>query len=457
MTPKNPFSIPCLSTRKSFDHLIENFPTEVTRSITWNKDGKFPKNLSFRFLILELRPSERSLSRLKKIVKEYPDTEILAFSHDGSPRQAVEAIRAGASNYFSLPDEIDSIRRYLFQSLRNEVRKEEKESFHQRLKSRYDFGNIVGRSPELAEVLATAERVIHSGVSPILIRGETGTGKELLARAIHYNRMSSEDPFVEVNCGAIPGKLLESELFGYEKGAFTDAKSSKMGLFEVAHNGTIFLDEVGQLSPQLQVKLLQALEYRTIRRLGGTKSIPIDVRIIAATNADLEEAIREGNFRTDMFYRLNVVTLTLPPLRERGDDILLLAEHFVDRFVSRYGLGKKKLSARAKKVLIDHSWPGNVRELMNVIERSVILFEGSEIDEKMLLISGTEPKPERDTGAVSRLVIDIPETGVTREAVEKKLVTEILRISNGNKSRAARMLGVTRPTLMSMIRRYGIG
>jgi len=447
----------CICTQKAFHLLKSSLPENVVFRLRWERDLPESLNDECTSVLVESKPRSRSISVLKELVHLNPRVEVVCFSLGGSVRQAVESLKAGASNYFSLPEEIEHLSKHLLLSIRKEKKRVESKRFIDSRKSRYDFHHIIGKSPKLIGVLKEAERVIKTRTSPVLIRGETGTGKELLARAIHYNSARPEEPFVDVNCSAIPDKLLESELFGYERGAFTDAKTTKKGLFEIAHDGTIFLDEIGQLNPSLQVKLLNVIEHRTIRRLGGTETIPVNIRIIAATNMDLEEAIREDRFRRDMYYRLNVVSLTLPPLRERGEDILTLAEHFLNQFVETYDLGKKRLSSGAKKALMAHSWPGNIRELMNTLERAVILFDDDTIDEGMLQFGKVALELDEERNAFSQLIIDIPEEGITRDEVEKILVSEILRLTHGNKSRAARMLGVTRPTLTNMIKRHGLG
>jgi DNA-binding NtrC family response regulator len=446
----------CVCTRKTFQFLKLSLPDQIGSPLWWAKDIPGSLNSECRFILIENEPGSRSVSALKELVHLNPGVEVISFSLKGSFRQAVKLLKIGVSNYFSLPEEIEELGKYLFSSLQKEKNKVESKKFIDRQKSRYDFQHIIGVSPSLLKVLNVAERIIKTRTSPVLIRGETGTGKELLARAIHYNSAQPGEPFVEVNCSAIPGNLLESELFGYEKGAFTDAKVTKKGLFEIAHRGTIFLDEIGQMDPNLQVKLLNVIEYKTIRRLGSTESIPIEIRIIAATNLDLEEAIRENRFRRDMYYRLNVISLTLPPLRDRGEDILSLARFFLDRFTGTYGLGKKKFSAGAKKALMAHDWPGNIRELMNTIERSVVLYDGGVIDADMLQLSEKASEITENSGTLSQLAIDIPDDGVTRDEVEKILVGKILMLTRGNKSKAARMLGVTRPTLLNMIKRHGL-
>ncbi|MFQ6104961.1 MAG: sigma-54 interaction domain-containing protein [Candidatus Glassbacteria bacterium] len=446
----------CVSSAEACEFLRRAFPDKKGLEIKWKKKVPTSIKQSYPILIVEVTPAAGNLNAIRDLSRLHSSSEIFAFSFRGSARIAVESIRNGARDFFSLPDEVESLKKSVFQFLQAETRRARSEEFLNRERSRYDFSKIIGESPRLMEVLDVAEKVIKTRMSPVLIRGETGTGKGLLARAIHYNSVLPEESFVEINCSAIPDTLLESELFGFERGAFTGAVSRKEGLFEVANEGTIFLDEIGHLNPSLQVKLLDAIEYKTIRHLGGTKNIPINPRIIAATSVDLERAMKENNFRRDMYYRLSVVSLTLPPLRERGDDVLLLARHFLREFTGEYGTGSKRFSPRAEKALRAHSWPGNIRELRNTIERAVILSEGKTIrDTDLQFDESGEPglKTARDE---SELVIPISDDGISKDEVEKILVRKILTLAGWNKSKASRMLGVTRPTLVSMMKRYGL-
>jgi DNA-binding NtrC family response regulator len=446
----------CVSSRKAFEFITGSLPEDMDFRVEWCK--ALPKTLSGRYelLLIEIKPATRSLSIVKEVASLGSSAKVLAFSFEGSVRTAVEVMRSGASNFFSLPDEIDLLKQQIILFFQEEQKMRKRDDFLESQKSRYDFSHIIGKCSKLIEVLQIAEKVIKTRVSPVLITGETGTGKGLLARAIHYNSTLRNEPFVEVNCSAIPENLIESELFGYDKGAFTGATSNKKGLFEMADRGTIFLDEIGYLNPTLQVKMLNAIEFKTIRHLGGTETISIDTRIIAATSVDLKKAIIEKKFRKDMYYRLNTVSLTLPPLRDRGDDILILAEYFLNQFNNEYKLGRKKLSPGAKKALMKHSWPGNIRELKNKLERAVILSDRNLIGTGMLRFDEPEPVAADESGHLSQLVIPIHENGVSKEEVERLLVNEILRLSKGNKSKAARMLGVTRPTLINMMKRHGI-
>lgn len=317
------------------------------------------------------------------------------------------------------------------------------------------FKNIVGTSPALLKAVAFAHRVASRPMTTVLLSGETGTGKELFARGIHYAGPKAGEPFVAVNCPAIPPTLLESELFGHERGAFTDARSLKKGLFELAGNGTIFLDEIADLPPDLQPKLLRALEERRVRRLGGFKEIEVTCRVVAGTNRSLEREVSEGKFREDLFYRLNVLRLELPSLRDRGDDISLIAQHFIRQFAKEQGTLAKDLSSKALAVLQAHDWPGNVRELKNVIQRAALLGVRPQIHADDLAITH---RSAGGTGSdvVHGRFITIPNGGISLEAIEAEAIRHTLDITKGNRSAAARTLGISRPTLLRKIRRYGL-
>lgn len=320
-----------------------------------------------------------------------------------------------------------------------------------------DFSAIVGTSPAIRQVIHLMERVVQSKDVSVLIGGETGTGKEIIARAIHDNGSTGNELFVEVNCAAIPEHLLESELFGYEKGAYTGAERTKPGLFELANGGTLLLDEIGYMSMGLQAKLLKAIEDKTFRRLGGEKEIRVRMRIIASTNVDLEMAMRESKFREDLYYRLNEIQVELPPLRERGDDVILLAEHFIEEFAHQYALGKRTLSETSKQLLREYHWPGNVRELRNAIKRAMIMYDAQTLTPDMIPVS------IRSTNSLAKqpwnsgqLIIDIPEEGVTFDEVEKRVVAHVLKMTQWNKNKAARMLQISRPRLLRKIEKYDL-
>jgi transcriptional regulator with PAS, ATPase and Fis domain len=323
----------------------------------------------------------------------------------------------------------------------------------------YDpFATLVGTSQALRDSIDVARRIARRGAANVLLFGETGTGKEVFARAIHYAGPRPSAPFVAINCAAIPPALLESELFGYEKGAFTDAKHTKEGLLELARDGTLFLDEVSSLPLDLQPKLLRVLEERRVRRVGGFSEIEVRCRVIAATNHALESLVQEGSFREDLFYRLNVLRVSIPPLRERKGDVELLAERFLLDGAAAQGLPASRLTPPALELLNRHSWPGNVRELKNVMERALLMSDGRAIEVRHLLLDHREPRAIRDevAGSGAGGLIAIPPEGRSLRAVEAELLKITLRLTSWNKSAAARILGISRPTLHKKLDEYGI-
>ncbi len=325
------------------------------------------------------------------------------------------------------------------------------------LGSEFAFRNVLGRSPQIQRAISLATRVAEHQGTTVLLHGETGTGKELFARGIHYASANGGDPFVAINCSAIPENLLESELFGHEKGAFTDAHTQKRGLLELAGRGTVFLDEVGELPLTLQPKLLRVLEDKRVRRLGGLEEHEIHCRIIAGTNRDLSMSVSDGSFREDLYYRLNVFRIDLPPLRERGRDIEEIACHFVDTMCREQGIAKKELAEDAIALLHAHDWRGNVRELKNAIERAIILSDGPVIGAEHILVqrrssipmSSLSSQPDQVVGS-----IHVPSTGLKLEDAERQLLELTLRLAKNNHTLAARMLGVSRPTIIRKVRKY---
>jgi two-component system response regulator HydG len=356
-------------------------------------------------------------------------------------RIAAAALQSGARDYFALPDDLDLLRRCLERLAREAASRIEAGRFADAERKATGFEAIVGSSPALRHTLDQAARIAPLRDLTVLIGGETGTGKELLARALHYASPRAGDPFVEVNCAAIPANLLESELFGHERGAFTGAVAAKPGLFEIAHGGTLFLDEIATLPLELQPKLLRALETRSIRRVGGQQGRQVDVRVVAASHVDLGQAARQGEFREDLYYRLNVVTLVLPPLREREGDVELLARTFVGRIATSYGLPVPELTPETRAALRAHRWPGNVRELRNALERAVVLSTPGTLKLGPLDDAGGRAV---STGGI--LPFPAPLAEVVRTAAQA-----MLDLTGGNKSEAARRLGISRPRLQRLL------
>ena len=353
----------------------------------------------------------------------------------------VALVRAGAWDYFALPADVERLGLWLDEVVRQQTARADAFSLTERERASFDFSRMIGESPELKAALHRAARIIPRGDATVLITGETGTGKELLAQAIHYNSPRAARPIVEVNCTALPATLLEAELFGYEKGAFTGATAAKPGLFEAAHGGTLFLDEIGDLTLDLQAKLLRALESRQVRRLGSLRTLDIDVRIIAATHVDLASAVRSGDFREDLYYRLSVVPIHLPPLRARGHDILLLANAFLKHFSELYAIPLPSVNESLRAALLAYEWPGNIRELKNAIERALLLSDGElvidELIPKRAATTSTAPSP-----------IPFP---ARMEDIEKEAALAMVRHCEGNKTAAAAALGISRARLYRLI------
>ena len=383
-------------------------------------------------------------SRLEEALRQAGNggIEIAAVGALPEHRLAASVVRAGAADYFALPADQDALRSWVRERAERLRARTRLTEFAAAERAKYRFDGILGSSEALRKALALAARVIPHGGVTVMITGETGTGKELLARAIHYNGPRREAPFVEVNCAAIPAQLIESELFGHEKGAFTDASAAKPGLFEVADGGTIFLDEIGHLELPLQGKLLRALEERTIRRVGGTKQLPVNVRVIAATHVDLLAAVRRQQFREDLYYRLNVVPVELPALRDRRDDVIPLARHFLTKFARDYGIVEPRLSPAAERALLMRPWSGNVRELRNLMERALLLNATGTL--------AAEDFPPERTGDAGGAPRGIPFPAPLREIVHA-VAHETLALCGGNKSEAARQLGITRPRLLRLL------
>jgi two-component system response regulator HydG len=362
---------------------------------------------------------------------------------------AVEALKSGAYDYLSKPLDFDVLELTLSRALDHASLRHENQSLKRRF-GVFDAGGIIGSSPAMKTLLEMLAMVAPSDAT-VLVSGESGTGKELIARAIHVNSRRSGGPFVTVNCAALSENLLESELFGHEKGAFTGADRKRDGYFAHADGGTLFLDEIGEISPSMQVKLLRVIQEREFRRVGGDLSVTVDTRLVAATNKDLEKEVAAGNFRQDLYFRLNVVTLPMPPLRERVEDIPLLAAHFLEHFAEKNHKPVKGFTPSAMGHLLKHAWPGNVRELENVIERAVVLLVGEYVSERELPFSvrgGQIEAGEPDRG--------FSLAGLSLDEVEKRAVLDTLAASGGNKSEAARRLGVTRKTLHAKLARYGL-
>ena len=399
------------------------------------------KEKRFNLVITDLKmPEMDGMSLLDEAKKIDPDFPIMVITAYGTIENAVEAMRKGAIDYITKPFEEDEILITVKRCLRISRLSEEVKVLKEELMKNFDFSDMIAHSKKMLEILHQASMVAKSPDSTVLIQGESGTGKELLARDIHYNSTRSEHRFVAINCAAIPSELIESELFGYEKGAFTGANKRKEGKFEQAHGGTILLDEIGDLGLAAQAKALRVLEQKECDRLGGNEPIKVDVRIIGATNKDLDQLAESNVFRKDLLFRIKVFPLYIPPLRERREDIIPLAEHFLKRFTEAMGKPHPGLSEQAKKFLFKQDWPGNVREVENTIERAVIHSPDGYIDISHL----TFPSPgEKEGGAIDSDFV-LPPEGVNLEKMERALVQQALELSQNNQSQAAKLLGLSR-------------
>ncbi len=388
------------------------------------------------------------LQVLQQAHKLDPNVQVIILTAFGTIEMAVEAMKAGAFHYISKPFNRDELKLTLRKALQLKDLERENLALRQELRARIGLDNIIADSRLMKAILEMVERVAPTETT-VLILGESGTGKELIARAIHANSPRAGGPFVAVNCAAIPENLLESELFGHVRGAFTGAIRDRVGKFEAAEGGTIFLDEIGEMRPELQVKILRCLEERSLERVGDNRPIRVDVRILAATNKDLAKAIQAGEFREDLYYRLNVVPLSIPPLRERHEDIRALAQHFLKRLGSTPRL---TIAPDAFRALEAYEWPGNVRELENALERAMIFHRGDVITLDDLPETIRAPR-SRETAA---LPVSLPEAGLSLEEVEKELILRALQKHDWNQSRAARYLGITRHTLLYRMEKHNI-
>jgi DNA-binding NtrC family response regulator len=393
-------------------------------------------------------PGMSGLDFLQAVKRHNSAVPVVVMTAFGTVETAVEAMKAGASDYVLKPFSLAEMRMVIHKELDVHNLREENRSLREALGKRYEHPNVIARSVRMQEALAIVDRVAPTH-STVLLGGESGVGKDLIARAIHEKSRRSKGPFIKINSTAIPENLLESELFGYEKGAFTGAVASKPGKFELADKGTLFLDEIGDVPPATQVKLLRVLQEREFERLGGTRTVKVDVRLIAATNRDLREALEQGTFREDLYYRLNVVPIDIAPLRERREDIPELVNLFIARFSGDSGKPVEGITPEAMQILVNYHWPGNVRELQNIIERACALAKGSVlgVEDVHLDVRATRPANSADHF--------LPE-GMTMEQWEDEMIREALRRANGNKSQAARLLGLSRNALRYRLSKIGI-
>jgi len=427
---------------------------EVVAAETGRKGVDLLRKNQWDIIITDLKlPDLEGIEILKEAKFLNPSTEVILITAYGSIDSAVSAMKEGASDYLTKPFSMDELLLIIKRLLRMKQLEEENLSLKKRVEERYGLEGLVGKSPQMLKIYDLIETVAQTDTT-VLVNGENGTGKELVANAIHLQSPRKNGPFIKVNCAALPETLLETELFGHEKGAFTGAIRQRKGRFELANGGTLFLDEVGEIFPAVQVKLLRVLQERQFERVGGNETLAVDVRLICATQRDLKEEIRKGNFREDLYYRLNVVPITLPPLRERREDILLLAEHFVDKFSKKMGKEIAGLSEEGKALLLRYPFPGNIRELENMLERAIALIKGKIIQPEDLPdeVCG---QPSSIQDVCKRIRGSKPLASATK-LFEKEYIQSVLEKTKGKKGQAADMLGISRKTLWEKIKELEI-
>ncbi len=436
-------------------------------------------------ILLDVRlPDLSGIEVLREIKQNNLSIPVIMITGDPQLDDIKTAIKLGALDFVKKPLDFDELQISIANAIDRSRLRSERDNLRDEVKKRSGYHEVIGKSPRVIELMNFVRKVAASEASTVLIQGESGTGKDLVAKAIHYESVRAEKPFVAINCSAIPETLMEAELFGHERGAFTDAKAQKKGLFEIADGGTLFLDEIGEMSIYLQAKLLRVLEDQTIRRIGGVKDIGVDIRVIAASNRDLEQGVRDGTFRQDLFYRLSIIPIFIPPLRHRKEDILPLVEFFIERYNFRFRKNIKGITPEARDLLLQYDWPGNVRELKNAIERAMILEEADFIRPTYLPIQVTgQPQgyensvpvvvPEGAAAEATVLgsatatswralasgkmipVLELPKQGTSLEEVERELVGLALKQTAGNQTHAARLLDISRDALRYKMKKFG--
>ncbi|MCB9089697.1 MAG: sigma-54-dependent Fis family transcriptional regulator [Calditrichae bacterium] len=446
-----------INTLHGLGEILEDENFNISKAKNAKQALKEIENGDFDVVLMDyLLPDRDGLDLSREVLKDYPEIKIIMMTAFGTVKNAVNAMKMGIYDYLTKPINLDELLIILRRAIQEQRLIKENDNLKSKLNNKYRFENIIGVSGKMQQVFQKVTKVANSDAT-VLIRGESGTGKELIARAIHFQSKQKGQPLVEINCASIPENLLESELFGHEKGAFTGAYKMKKGKFEIADKGTLFLDEIGELPLALQAKLLRVLQEHRFTRVGGVDNIEVNVRLIAATNADLEQKMADGLFREDLYYRLNVIPVIIPPLRERLEDIGPLTDHFINKFSEKEGRAIRGINEEARKILLAYEWPGNVRELENAVENSVVMCDGDCItaDDLPAYLKGT-----RITGSSTLLDIVMQENDLSYrdklEACEREIIRQALIETENNKTRAAKNLGFTLRTLRNKVKKYSL-
>ncbi len=432
--------------RQGLAEALEDQGYEIEQAPSGEAALTLLESAPFDLVLVDLVMEEMDgIQVLQEINRQWPQTEVVIITAHGTIETAVKALKEGAYDYLTKPINVKRFRSYVHNILYSRELEEENRRLREKLRAEQEYSQIIGRSEKLLTILEMIDQLAPTDVT-ILIEGESGTGKELVAQAMHRKSGRGQEPFISVNCGALPRELIGSELFGHEKGAFTGASQQKQGRFELAHCGTLFLDEIAEMDLEAQVTLLRILEGGRFRRVGGTREIVVDVRVIAATNKSLQDQVKERRFREDLFYRLNVVRMSVPSLRERREDIQLLAQHFLDTFRAKYHRPDLEFAPEVKARFADYSWPGNIRELRNCVERAVILARGSAIGLDTLPESLQRKPPLPEVSGIS--------VGLSLVKVEKEMIRQTLEHTGGHRKRTAQILGISERDLYYKLKKY---
>ncbi len=440
------------STRRLIEQTLKKQGYEVLLASSGDEGLKMVIDDSPDIILLDIQlPGMDGIEVLQKIKEISKDTVVIMATAMDDLKVAVKAMRLGAYDYINKPFHIDDLVLTVNKAMETSRLRREVATLKEERSRDFGIEKIIGVSSHVQGILALVKKISESEASTILIQGESGTGKELIAKALHYESNRREKPFMAINCSAVPENLLESELMGHERGAFTDAKTMRKGIFEMGEGGTVFLDEIGDMPLQMQTKLLRILEERSFRRVGGTKDIVVDVRVISATNRDLAKGVEEGRFRKDLYYRLQVIPIYIKPLRERKDDIIPLVRHFINHFNQKFRKNVKTISNDVEKLMLDYSWPGNVRELKNVIERVMLLGDGDILSTEHLPVEMTT-KPGDGTGNV---LFKLPPEGISIEVLEKELLRQALEMTSFNQTKASKKLDIGVDALRYRMKKFG--